>query len=84
MDEVKDKTIRTRMPILLGIGNAFKRSYSCEQFLSQGIRDKLVGPPDALCWANLEMDAVSVRLSYPWELKRTSIPVSGSRRAAYP
>jgi len=34
MHEIKDKTIRTGMPILLGVGNVLEGSYSCEQFLS--------------------------------------------------
>ena len=85
MDEVKDKTVRTGMPILFGVGDIFEGGYGREQLLSQGTWDKLIRPPDAFCRANLESNAVLVQSSWVhWGPNHASIPVSGSRRAAYP
>ena len=61
MDEVEDETIGTWVPVLFRVGNTFEGCHGSEQFLSQGTRDKLVGLPDALSWADLNSYMVSVQ-----------------------
>ena len=48
----EDETVGTRVPILLGVEDIFKRSDGCEQFAPRGVGNKFVGFPDA--WADLD------------------------------
>ena len=53
MHEVEDEAIRTGVPILLGVGDAFERGHGLNQSFSQGARDEPVRSPDTLSRADL-------------------------------